>query len=370
MPNTVIVINLKNLKRNFLNIRKKAGNRKVMAVVKADSYGHGMAECVKALASLKKMSPDYYGVAMVEEGIELRKLTGVKAPVLCFAPLQIEDIPKFQKYDIIPSFSDLSQVEELLKLKLKKQLKIHINIDTGMGLTGIPYYQVVEVIALLSSKKELVIDGLYSIFPSADKKDKTFSKLQVNRIKEILHTLKLLKINYGLFHAANSAALLNLPEGYFDMVRTGSSMYGFYPSEESSKSIKLFPVLSLYSRIEVVKRLKKGESIGFGRGFTAPEDINIATIPIGYADGFKRAFSNRFCAIIRGKYYPQIGNVAMDRIAFNLENDKILKGEKVVLMGQGGKKQITLADWGRMLNSIPYEVSCTLGHRIPRIYKG
>lgn len=369
MPNTFVEINLKNLRRNFLNIRKKAGNRKILAVVKADAYGHGMVECVNSLMGLGAKSPDYYGVAMIEEGIELRKKSNLKKPVLCFAPFQINDLHLFQKYDIIPTISDALQVRKLLKTELRKPFKVHINIDTGMGLTGISYETAFKQISALACKKNLIIDGIYTIFPAANKKDKSFALLQVRKIKELIDVLRSSKIKFGIVHAANSAALLNLPEGYFDMIRTGSSLYGFYPSDESAKPVKIYPVLILISRISVVKRIKKGESVGFGRAFVADRDLTIATVPVGYADGFKRGLSNNFSALIKGKFFPQIGNVSMDRIAFNLENDKILTGEKVVLIGKGGNKEITLRDWAIRLNTIPYEISCSIGQRIPRIYK-
>ena len=318
---------------------------------------------------LKKQSPDYFGVALLEEGIELRKKTKIKTPVLCLAPFLIEDIGLFIKYDIIPTISDKSHVDQLFKYNLKKRLNIHINIDTGMGLTGIPHTEAFRQIELLSLKKNIRIDGIFTIFSAADKKDKSFSKEQINKFKSVIEKLKKAGIEHGVIHAANSAALLNIPESYFDMVRTGSSLYGFYPSKETEKSCKIYPVMSLYSKISVVRELKKGESVGFGRTFTAKRDTSIATIPIGYADGFKRHFSNNFSVLIKGKYYQQIGNVSMDRIAFNVENDKILQGEKVVLLGKVRNEEITVWDWAERFNSIPYEITCTIGQRIPRLYK-
>jgi alanine racemase len=369
MLNTCIEINLKNLKRNFLNIRKKAGNRKILAVVKADAYGHGMIPCVKALLEQKKTSPDYFGVATLKEGIELRKGTLTNVPILCFAPFNIDELPLYMKNDIIPSISDELQAAKLLRYNLKKKLKIHINIDTGMGLTGIQYYKAVSFIRELSKKKLIIINGIFTIFATADKKEKTFAFKQLEIFKKTIETLKKENISYGYAHAANSAAILNLPEAYFDMVRTGSSLFGFYPSKESEHSYKVFPVMSLYSRISVIKEIKKGESVGFGRSFISRKDTKIATVPIGYADGFKRNFSNCFYAVIKGKFYPQIGNVSMDRIAFDVGNDKILTGEKVVLIGKEKNAEITLWDWADRINSIPYEITCTIGQRVPRVYK-
>ncbi len=370
MLNTYIEINLSNLKKNFMSIRSRAAGKKILAVVKADAYGHGMAECAKALVSLKKNSPDYFGVAMLQEGIELRESGVLLTPLLCFAPMQIPDAEEYIKHNIMPTLSDEISAEKLLKKKLKSTLKIHLNIDTGMGLTGIQHYNAYEIIKSLSVKKNVKIEGIYTIFATADKKDKSFAAIQMERFNSLLKKLKENGINPGIVHAANSAAVLNLKGVYFDMVRTGSSLYGFYPSKEVPKSVKLLPVMSLFSYISVVKRLKKGESVGFGRAFIAKKETTIATIPIGYADGFKRLLSNNFKAIIKGKFYSQIGNVSMDRIAFNAGNHKILQGEKVVLLGKEKNAEISVWDWAEKANSIPYEITCTMGQRIPRVYKG
>jgi alanine racemase len=369
MQNTFIEINLGNLKRNYLNIRRKIGDKKVLAVVKADAYGHGMIQCANALLELKEKKPDYFGTALLEEGIELRTETGTKIPILNLAPFQIDDISLYQKYDIMPSVSDESQIKQLLKTELKRPLKIHLNVDTGMGITGIPFYKVFEPVKKLALKKKIKIDGIYTIFASADRKNKFFANEQLERFNFILDKLKKAGISYGLVHAANSAAILSLPNAYFDMVRSGSSLYGFYPAKEIEKSYKIYPVMSLYSRVSVIKTLRKGESVGFGRSFVAGKDIKIATVPIGYADGFKRLFSNNFSALIKGKFYSQIGNVSMDRIAFNVGNDKIMPGEKVVFIGKEKNEEITLWDWADRVNSIPYEIACSIGRRIPRKYK-
>ncbi len=369
MYNTCAEINLSSLKKNLLNIRKQAGKSKIMAVVKANAYGHGMIPCAKALLKLGKKSPDYFGIATSEEGIELREGSKTTKPILCFGPFEKKDINLYLKYDIIPSITDELQIYDLLTYGNKKKLKVHINIDTGMGLTGIQYYEVIPLIEKLTKKKNIIIDGIYTIFATADKKNKIFAKEQIDRFTGVIDVLKSENIAFGYVHAANSAALLNLPESYFDMVRTGSSLFGFYPSKEAPRTFKILPVMSLYSKVSGIKNLKRGESIGFGRAFISKKNTNVITIPFGYADGFKRNFSNNFKAIIKGRFYPQIGNVSMDRIAFDVGNTKILRGEKVVLLGKVKNSEITIWDWADKINSIPYEITCTIGHRVPRVYK-
>jgi len=369
MLNTFIEINLNSLKKNLLNIRRKIGNRKILAVIKADAYGHGMIECAAALMETGKKRPDYFGVATVDEAVELRKKTNIKLPVLCLAPFQADDIEEYKKYDITASVSDEAAAERLLKSGLNFKLKIHFNIDTGMGLTGINYNRAFDIIKRLAEKRNITIAGIYTIFAQADKKDKSFSYGQIEKFNALLAELKEKKIEYGIVHAVNSAGFFNLPEAYYDMVRCGSALYGFYPSAEIETNIKIYPVMSIYTKVSVVKKISKGESIGFGRTFIAPRNNTVATVPVGYADGFKRAFSNNFSAIIKGKFYPQAGNVSMDRIAFLVENDKINQGEKVVLLGKAGNKEITLWDWAKKANTIPYEISCSIGKRIQKKFK-
>ena len=245
-------INLKNLLFNYINIKKKVKKSKIMTVVKADAYGHGVIECVKALEALKDKKPDYYGVALVEEAVELRKSKNTKRPILCFAPFDKEEFSDYLKYNIIPTITDLRQLKFISKLKMTKQFKVQVNVDTGMGRVGIHYTEARDLIKHLSRFKNIKIDGIYTHFATSDEKEKTFAKLQLKRFIDLLNYLSSVNIDYGLAHSANSGAILDMPESYLDMVRCGISLYGYYPSQETSESIKLKPVMSLVSKVSSI----------------------------------------------------------------------------------------------------------------------
>ena len=177
------------------------------------------------------------------------------------------------------------------------------------------------------------------------------------------------EINYGLAHAANSGAILDIPEAYFDMVRPGISLYGYYPSLETSESINLKPVMSLVSYVASIKKVEKGETVSYGRIFKANKKTSIISVPIGYADGFNRNLSNKAFGIIKDKLYPQVGRVTMDRIMFDINNDEVKCGDQVILIGSRKDVSIDAWDWSKILNTIPYEVTCNISKRVPRIYK-
>ena len=370
MRPTYALINLSNLKRNFLNIRKKVKTAKVMAVVKADAYGHGVKEIVFALNSLDDKKPDYYAVAFIDEAIELRSL-GVAEPILIFEPVFEQDAESIYRFDLIPTVFTKEHLKVLNKNKpsyFNRKLKVHVKVDTGMNRLGINFNNAFDFICELNNDDNFIIDGTYTHFATSDEKNKSFANLQLKRFQQILDELKQKKINYGLAHAANSGAILDMPKTYFDMVRPGVSLYGNYPSLETTESIRLFPVMSLISHVTSVKIIDKGESVSYGRKFIAKKKSKIISAPIGYADGFSRSFTNRFKAIIKGKYYPQVGTVTMDRTMFNVNNDNIKVGDEVILLGKKNKLEITAWDWSKKLNTIPYEITCGISKRVRRVY--
>lgn len=369
MRPTFAEIDIRNLLFNYRGIKRKVGKSGVMAVVKADAYGHGMIECVKAFETLGNKKPAYYAVALLEEAIELRKAYITKQPILCFAPLTKAELDEYIKYNVIPTITDFDQLKFIEKHGSAKKFSVHINIDTGMGRVGIIFTQAVELISRLANIRNVVIDGVYTHFATSDEKDKTFAELQLNRFLDILNELKELNINYGSAHAANSGAILDIPETYLDMVRSGISLYGYYPSTETSESIKLKPVMSIVSKVSTASIIKKGDSVSYGRKFIAGKKTKIVSVAIGYADGIRRGLTNRMMGIIRDKKYRQVGTVTMDRIMFDVNNDNIKIGDKIILIGKSKNQEITAMDWCKILNTIPYEITCGIGKRVPRIYK-
>lgn len=370
MRPTYALINLSNLKRNYLNIRKKVQPAKVMAVVKADAYGHGMRESVIALNSLKKDKPEYYAVAFLDEAIELRSF-GIKTPVLIFEPVFNNEAESIFHLNLIPTVFTKKHLQILLKNKPKNssnRIKVHVKVDTGMNRLGVKHTEAFNFLEQLSKNINFVIDGIYTHFAASDERNKSFAKLQLKRFNQILNELDKNKIDYGLVHSANSGAILDMPEAHFDIVRPGVSLYGNYPSLQTSESIKLKPVMSLISHVASVKTIEIGESVSYGRKFYAEKKTKIISVPVGYADGFARSLTNNFKAIIRGIYYDQVGTVTMDRIMFDIKNDKMNIGDEVVLLGKKNNLEITAWDWSKKLNTIPYEITCGISKRVRRIY--
>lgn len=366
MNSSFAQINLDNLLWNYKVLRKRT-NTKVMAVVKADAYGHGMIECVRALSSLPN-KPEYYGVALLSEAVELRKSKITKAQILCFAPFDISAIEIYQKFKIIPTITHISQIKKLVKLSLKKTIKIHVNVNTGMNRLGINYSSIDADLSIISDNKNIIIDGIYTHFATSDERDKSFANLQLKRFNEVLNNLRKSEISYGLVHAANSGAILDMEDSYFDMVRPGISLYGYYPSLETSESVKLKPVMSLHTKLSHLFELVKGESVGYGRLLFAKHKIYCGTVPFGYADGLSRNLSNKMSVIVGDRYYDQIGRISMDRISISFEDNLKKIGQKVTLLGNTKSCKIDAWDWAKLLDTIPYEITCNISKRIPRKY--
>lgn len=368
MRPTYALINLSHLRYNFLQIRKRVKYSKVLAVVKADAYGHGMHECVEAYEKLGLRGPDYYGLALIEEAIELRKSGLTKKPILTFSPFRLDEIDEYVKYKIETTICNENILSKVGRLKTNKPLPVHVNIDTGMGRLGIFHSRAADFIKKLTSKEQFYIAGCYTHFATSDEADKSYANLQLKRFQKVITELRNQGIPDFISHTANSGAILDMPESYMDMVRPGISLYGYYPSLETSESINLKPVMSIISSISSIKKISRGDSVSYGRKFTANRSTNIASLPVGYADGLDRLLTNRMQVIIEDKLFNQVGRVTMDRILINIKNHNLREGNKVILIGKSKSTQITAWDWSKILNTIPYEITCNISKRVPRRY--
>jgi len=326
-----------------------------------------MIECVKALMTHLE-PPEYFAVALIEEAIELRMSKTTDKPILCFAPIDFNQIDDYLNNNIIATINDISQLEILAKLNLKQSLKVHIKLDSGMGRLGVKYSDLKSFIEKLKTINHIIIDGVYTHFATSDERDKSFAKYQLSIFNNMVKELKDNDIAPSLIHAANSGAILDMPEAYFDAVRPGISLYGYYPSNETTESIELKPVMSLISHISSIKKIIKGESVSYGRLYIADEDTIIASVPIGYADGYNRNLTNKAIAFVGEEVVHQIGRVTMDRIMFEIKNKNIKLGDKITLMGNNGKMKFDANDWSLLLNTIPYEITCNISKRVPRVY--
>ena len=368
MRPTHVEIDLSAIAHNISAIRHKVHPAGVMAVVKANAYGHGAVPVAKTAIM---HGATWLGVALIEEGIELRN-HGIRTPILVFGgeiPSQLADAIR---HDLHISVTSQDVVSSLIATahKLKQPAHIHVKVDTGMGRVGIDWEQAADVIQHLDTLPEVVVDGVYTHFSTSDEADKTFARLQLKRFTMVLNELTRRQITVPFRHCANSGAILDMPEACFDLVRPGIMMYGYYPSDETTESVTIRPAMTFKSVVCLVKKVQSGTCISYGRKWITPDEAYIATIPVGYADGYNRLLSNRGHVIIRQKRYPVAGRVCMDLILVDLgpETD-VQVGDEVTLLGTDGTTRIGMNEWCEVLHTIPYEVCCNISGRVPRIYK-
>ena len=368
MRPTVAEINLSAIEFNLQQIKDKVAPAKIMAVVKANAYGHGALEVSRKVL---ETGASYLGVALLEEGVELRS-QGIQAPILVFGGFFPDEAEEFLQHGLEVT---LYNEENLFALtaaaqKLNQKAKVHIKVDTGLGRVGVPWQKATSFVKRVWKTPEIEVIGLYTHLATADERDKTFANLQLTRFRSVIEQLGKEGINIPIKHAANSGAILDLPDSYFDMVRPGIIIYGYYPSLETSESLPLRPAMRLKSTILHVKEVSAGTSVSYGREFITPRTTRIVTIPVGYADGYNRLLSNRGEVIIRGKKYPVVGRVCMDQIMVDVGEDVDVEvGDEVVLWGQQGDVEISVYDLCRKLQTIPNEVCCWVSSRVPRVYE-
>lgn len=363
-------IDLDAIKQNAQNVRTIIGdNVKLMAVVKADGYGHGAVMSAKAVENIA----DSYAVATIEEAIELRE-NGIDKDILILGYILPDYYGFALKYDISLTVFTYAMAKELSDCALAKgkTAKIHIAIDTGMGRIGFfPTDDSIAEIRKISELPNIEIEGLFSHFATADEENKEYANAQLKKYTYFCDKLKENGVCIKTRHMCNSAAITELPDFRMDMVRMGIIMYGLYPSGEVDKNkVLLNPAMSIKSSIVYIKTIKKGESVSYGRKFKAGRTTVVATVPIGYADGYPRQVSNKSRVIINGEYAPVIGNVCMDQMMVDITDIKSVNvGDDVILVGKQGDKEVTFEEIAALADTINYEIICGIGKRVPRIYK-
>src|SRR3989339_1291653 len=365
---TWVEIDLNALKHNLLAIKKQVGQHvKIMGIVKADAYGHGDYEVSRVLLN---NSVEMLGIAILEEGIMLRE-KGIESPLLILGGIFEEQIDDVIQYNLTPTAYDLKLADMLSKKAnyFNKIVKVHVYVDTGMGSIGMKYNKAVEFVKSLEDMKNLFIDGIYTHCSCSDEKESECTNLQIKRFRDILAALDTLKVCIPLRHMANSGAILGYPESYFNMVRPGLSLYGLYPSEDISRDIGIRPVMSFKTRIIHIKDMESGDVVGYGRTYSITKPTRVATLPLGYDDGYNRLLSNQGNVIIKGRKSSIIGRVCMDQCFVDVTNIKdVSVGDEVVLYGSQGQETIPIESIAKQLNTIPYEVTCSISKRVPRIY--
>jgi alanine racemase len=358
-------VNLSRLSRNLQAIRAHVAPARVMIVVKANAYGHGLAEVAKQLGP----QADYVGVAVLEEGIFLREL-GVEAPILVLGGIWGDQLPQYLQHNLTLTASSVERLEQIdgVAARMGVKAKVHLKIDTGMERIGVHYYSAQTLQEAPLKCKHVEVEGIYSHFANADARDLSHARLQLERFNEVLRFYEKNSLPMPIRHMANSAAILQLKESHLDMVRPGIMLYGVYPAREVIGTVAVRPALAWKSRVVYFKVVKAGHPVSYGSTWQSDHPVRIITVPVGYGDGYFRSMSNHAQVIIRGKKYPQVGRICMDQMMVNIEADSAFNGDEVTLMGESGSTAITaqeLADWA---GTIPYEILTNINTRVPRVY--
>jgi alanine racemase len=358
-------VHLARLDYNLAAIKAKVAPAKVMLVVKANAYGHGLAEVSKALAA----KTDYVGVAVLEEGILLRQI-GITAPIIVLGGIWQDQILQYLQHNLTLTASSAERLQQIdaAARQMGVKAKVHLKIDTGMERIGVHYYSAHHLQEAALKCTHVEVEGIFSHFANADSRDLTHAGLQLERFNEVLRFYERHSLPMPIRHIANSAAVLQLPESYLDMVRPGIMLYGVYPSPEVLHTVELKPALAWKSRVVYFKVVKPGHAVSYGSTWQTDHNVRIVTVPVGYGDGFFRSMSNRAQVIIRGKKYPQVGTICMDQLMVNIEWDSAYNGDEAILLGEAGGELISVEDLAEWAGTIPYEILTNINTRVPRVY--
>lgn len=358
-------ISIDNLLYNLENIKKKSQNKKICAVVKADAYGHSF----HTINALEEAGVDYFAVAFLDEAIALRQKGITKTPILILGYSDENTIDYLIDFNITPTVFNIDFAKALSDKAVKKDkiVPIHVKVDTGMGRIGFNYKEVAEKIEELIKLPGIKVEGIFTHFATADEKDKSFTNKQLKRFNRVLEEIKRKGIEIPIRHAENSAAIIDFNDIDLNMVRPGIILYGLYPSDEVDHEFKLKPVMSLLTKITQIKDLYPGDSVGYGRRFIADKVTKVATLPLGYADGFSRILSgNDAQVLVNDNRCSILGNICMDQTVVNI--DKVEEAElkdDVEIFGEN----IPVEELAQKLGTINYEVTSQINKRVPRVIK-
>ena len=363
-------VDLDALAHNMREIRRLAKkDALVTAVIKADGYGHG---ATKIAQTLLENGADRFAVAVLDEGIELRE-AGFEVPILILGFTDKERAEEIVSYDLEQAVYSWELAEAISKeaVKQNKTAKIHIKVDTGMGRIGLrPDKDSVQLIKKISKLPNIAIEGIFTHFAVADTLDKTYTEGQYERFTWICGELERENVKINVKHCGNSAAIIDLPNMHLNMVRAGIILYGLKPSDEVMlDKIELKQVMSLKVRITHVKEIEAGQSVSYGRRFIAEKKSKIASLPIGYADGYTRMLSGKAEALVKGRRVPVVGRICMDQCMIDVTGIEDVKvGDEVVLFGKQGEGFIHIDELAEKLDTINYEIVCMISRRVPRVY--
>ncbi len=370
---THLRVHLDNIRDNLLAIRGLVGDKtKILIAVKGNAYGHGSVQVSRVG---EEAGMDYLGVATVAEGLDIRQ-AGVRLPILKFSPAFPDEMQAALENDLALAVIERENIQLLQETakNMGKQATVHLKVDTGMGRIGVQPEEAPDLATFIEKQcPNLHLEGLFTHMPVADLADLDpflYTENEIIEFKDILAQVnQAIGREIEIAHCANSGDVLAHPNSWMDMVRPGIMIYGYYPDTSTSKTLYLKPGMSFYSRVSFVKKVKEGTPISYGQTWVAPRDTYIATVPVGYADGYNRLFSNRGRMLINGRSYLVAGRVCMDQTMLDLGPETDVKvGDQVVLLGQSGDQVISAYEWADKLGTITYEITCQMNQRVTRYY--
>ena len=366
---TNVAVDLDRLTENYQAIKAKVAPALMMPILKANAYGHGLVEVA---ILMQKLDADYLGVAVLEEGILLRE-RGITIPILVLGGILGNQLPHFIQHHLTITASSIEKlwhIDEIAE-QLGVKAKVHLKIDTGMERIGIHYYSAEQMLAASIQCKHVDVEGVFSHFANSEAAELSYSRLQLERFQEVLSFYEKRSLPAPrLRHIANSGAILQLPEAYFDLVRPGLLLYGVYPDPATYRSIRVSPALSWKSRVVYFKVIKPGHPVGYGSTWESDHMVRAVTVPVGYGDGYFRSMSGKARVMIHGNKYPVVGKISMDQIVVNIEWDSAYNDDEVILIGEMEGTRIRVEDLAQWAGTIPYEILTNINTRVPRIYTG
>jgi len=362
---TQAIINLNAISANVAAVRNIIGPvRDLMAVVKADAYGHG-AQRVSETAL--KSGATCLGVALPREGEDLRS-GGIDVPILVLGLIHAKEVNKVVQSRLEQTVCTLELAEALNQAAeaSSEKINIHVKVDTGMGRIGLNPHDTIDFVQTISRFKNLHLKGIFSHLPCADNEDKTFTHRQISVFDDLIREVEASGIHIPLKHLANSAGILDFPKSHYDLVRPGIMLYGLRPSSHVGRNVRLKPAMTLKTKVAYLKQIPPDTPVSYGHTFCSSKEMRIATLPLGYGDGYSRGLSNRAYAMIRNRQAPLVGRVCMDMCMFDVTDiENLQAGDDAVLFGE----KPTVDELADQLDTINYEIVCSIGKRVPRIYR-
>lgn len=364
---TFVEIDNDAIRHNFSEVRKITLGKKIMCIVKGNAYGHGIIPMGLLFQSL---GADYLGVAIPEEGVELRT-AGVTTPILVLSAISDRQIPVCIDYDLTitaPSDEKLMMIDRVAR-DSGKQARVHVKIDTGMGRIGVNWQRIAKFFPVMRECKDTVFEGLYSHFACSDG-DTEFNNEQKKRMESAIREFKEAGFDFDIIHFANSGGILFHPDAHYSMVRAGMILYGLFEGRALPPHISLKPAMTWKTEVVYFKYIEKGTSVGYGQNFVASDDTRIVTLPVGYADGYQRAMGTKGKVIIHDTLYPIAGRICMDQMMVDIgPRGEAYKGDEVILVGSSDSQTISFFDIAGWSDTSIYELLSQISYRVPRIYK-